>query len=132
MDSAAIERAREVFARYPCAKLAYLFGSRATGNAGPLSDYDFAVYIDGLTEREMFDCQLDILSDLNKTLGTDAVDLVNLTTSEMPELKYDIVKDGLRIYTVEPYHVLVEPRIWNEYFDFHESLVRNGLTRSTP
>ena len=80
----------------------------------------------------MMDCQLTVLSELQKALGTDAVDLVVLNTAEAPELKYDIIKNGLRIYTVEPYHVIVEPQILNEYFDFYDGLKRHGLTRSTP
>ena len=86
MDDHAIERDRQVFARHSAAKLAYIFGSRATDNAGPMSDYDFAVYFHGLTMQQMFDCELEISSELSKALKTDAVDIVNLTTSEMPEL----------------------------------------------
>lgn len=132
MDTDAIDRALPVFARAPEVKLAYFFGSRATDAAGPMSDYDFAVYFDGLTAREMFERELAIASDLTKALETDAVDLVNLTACDMPELKYDIVTKGVRIFTVEPFHILVEPMIWNEYFDFHEGQVRSGLTRSKP
>jgi predicted nucleotidyltransferase len=119
-----------VFERFPALKLVYFFGSRATGTEGPISDYDFAVYFDGLDKRQMFDCQLRLLCDLEKALGTEHVDVVVLNTNEAPELKYDIIKDGLRIYTIEPFHVIVEPEILNEYFDFHAGLVRNGLTRS--
>ena len=35
-----------VFKSIPEVKLAYFFGSRATGDDGPASDYDFAVYLD--------------------------------------------------------------------------------------
>ena len=35
-----------IFKKFKDIKLAYLFGSQAKGNAGKLSDYDFAVYLD--------------------------------------------------------------------------------------
>ncbi|MFA6243377.1 MAG: nucleotidyltransferase domain-containing protein, partial [Candidatus Hydrogenedentales bacterium] len=100
--------------------------------AGPMSDYDFAVHFDGLTVREMSHRQLDLVSELQKALATDDVDVVVLNTTEAPELKFDIIKNGRLIYDLEPYRVLVEPEILNEYFDFHDGLVRNGLTRSAP
>jgi len=34
-----------IFKGYSEVKLVYLFGSRASGKTGPLSDYDFAIYI---------------------------------------------------------------------------------------
>lgn len=97
-----------------------------------MSDYDFAVYFDGLTRREMAERQLNLLSDLQKALGTNAVDLVVLNTTEAPELKYEIIKNGRLIYDVEPYRVLLEPQILNEYLDFHDGLKRFGLTRAEP
>jgi len=130
MSSPIADKVRTVFERLPAVKLVYFFGSRATGDAGPMSDYDFAVYFDGLSVRDMMNCQLDILSELQKTLATDDVDLVVLNMTEAPELKFDIIKNGQLIYDIEPYRVLVEPEILNEYFDFHDGLVRNGLTRS--
>ena len=33
-----------IFKDYPEIKLVYFFGSKARGEGGPLSDYDFAVY----------------------------------------------------------------------------------------
>lgn len=120
----------KVLGKHDCVKLAYLFGSRATGEAGPTSDYDIAVYFDGLTESEMANQLLTIASELQEALGTDAVDFVVLNTTDAPELKYDIIKHGIRIHDVEPYHVLIEPQILNEYIDFYEGLKRFGLTRA--
>lgn len=131
MDLILETRLRGEFAHHTALKLVYFFGSRAEGHAGPMSDFDFGLYFDGLTLAEMFECELEVATAIGRILNTDAVDIVNLTTCEMPELRYDIVTKGQRIYTVEPFHVIVEPRIWNEYFDFRDGLVRNGLTRAT-
>ncbi|MBI5091154.1 MAG: nucleotidyltransferase domain-containing protein [Candidatus Hydrogenedentes bacterium] len=132
MDNPVTEKVFPVFERFPGLKLVYFFGSRAAGDPGPMSDYDFAVYFDGLSNREIMDSQLSLLSELQKALATDAVDLVVLNTAEAPELKYEIIKNGLLIYDVEPYRVLVEPQILNEYFDFYDGLKRFGLTRAAP
>jgi hypothetical protein len=40
------QRFPEILTNYPGAGLVYLFGSRATGNAGPTSDYDLGVVVD--------------------------------------------------------------------------------------
>jgi len=52
-----------------------------------------------------------------------------LNLIEGPELKYNIIKEGKLIYEKEPYKVLIEPRILNEYFDFRMSLLRYNLTK---
>ncbi len=97
-----------------------------------MSDYDFAAYFDGMTTFDIAECQLTIMSELQKALGSDAVDVVVLNTVEAPELKYEIIKNGICIYDIEPYLVLVEPEILNEYFDFYDGLKRFGLTQSAP
>ena len=124
------EKVRSVFEAFPDVKLAYLFGSRATGDIGPRSDYDFAVYFDGIDCPSAPDQQLSLIVALQRALNTDEIDLVVLNNTDAPELKYDIVTKGIRLYEVEPYHVLVEPRIWNEYFDFYDGLKRFGLTKA--
>lgn len=120
----------DIFRSYPEIKLAYLFGSRANGAGGPLSDYDFAVYFDLKDKIRMSDIRFKLLAQLSRELKTDAVDLVILNLTESPELKYNIIKDGRVIYEEEPYKVLFEPKVLNEYFDFKALLLRHGLTRA--
>ncbi len=124
-----LEQIKPVFARFPEIKLAFLFGSRARGNAGPLSDWDFAVYIDGLDDSQRFQLRLTLIGMLTMALKTNEVDVLVLNDIEEPAIKYNIVKEGQLFLEREPYKVLVLPQIWNEYFDFHESLVRHGLTK---
>lgn len=123
------EKICAIFKRYPAVKLGYLFGSRATGTSGPLSDYDFALYLEERDEAAMFDTKLRIQPDLAQALGTDRVDVVILNLAQSPELKYAVIAEGTLLYEVEPFRMLVEPRILNEYFDFHEMLKRHELTR---
>lgn len=129
MDDIA-RRTRPVFQGFPQVKLAYLFGSRASDSAGPLSDYDFAVYIDEADPGKALDVELDLQDRLRRALQTDAVDVLALHRTESPELKYNAIARGLLIHEVEPFAVLIEPKILNEYFDFRAVLRRHGLTQS--
>ncbi|HAS84752.1 MAG TPA: nucleotidyltransferase [Candidatus Yonathbacteria bacterium] len=106
-------------------KLAYFFGSQARSDAGPLSDYDFAVYFGGVSKAEAFNLKLAILNELSRALGTDAVDLVVLDNIDAPELGYQIVSEGRILVDREPYKVIIEPRLMSAYFDF--KAVRNGV-----
>ena len=92
-----------------------------------MSDYDFAVYLHEKDKKKMFDAQLGLIGKVTKVLKTDNVDIVILNTVEMPELKYNIIKDGKLIYEQEPFRVIVEPKILMEYFDFNIQLKKNGL-----
>ena len=119
-----------IFASFPKVKLAYFFGSKANGTDGPLSDYDFAVYVTEKERKKRFELKLDLMAKLSRELETDAVDVVVLNDTESPELKYSIVHDGKLIYEAEPYRVLIEPKILNEYFDFIYGLRKYGLTKT--
>ena len=129
MDPQKLEQVKAIITSHPEIKLAYLFGSQATGIIGPMSDYDFAFYIDGLDSAQRFDLRLKLDHELSKILHVDAVDIVVLNDTDAPELTYDIIREGIVLHEEEPYKVIVEPRILNEYFDFHEMLKRHGLTR---
>lgn len=111
-------------------KLAYLFGSQARGNAGQLSDYDFAVYLDEQNRIKRTDIKLDLMAKLQRTLKTEKIDIVILNDIDQPELKYHIIQDGKLIYQEEPYRLMIEPKILNEYFDFRYTLRQYGLTKA--
>jgi len=125
-----IKKTVSVFERYPTIKLVYFFGSKATNEAGPLSDYDFAVYADEHDKKKLSDMKIAVLNELSIILETDAIDVVILNTTEQPELKYHIITEGKLIYEKEPFRIVVEPRILNEYFDFRACLLRNNLTKA--
>lgn len=120
----------EIFNSFQEIKLVYFFGSKANGSDGPLSDYDFAVYLAGGDVKRRFDIKLNLMKELSRALGTDAVDVVILNDTESPELKYGIIRDGRIIYEKEPYRVLAEPRILNDYFDFIYGLRKYNLTKT--
>ena len=130
MKQAEIKALKNIFKSYPELKLAYLFGSRANEEQGPLGDYDFAVYFDLKDNIMMSDIRFKLLAQLSLELKTDNIDLVILNLTESTELKYNIIKDGRIIYEQEPYKIAFEPMVLNEYFDFKALLSRHGLTRA--
>lgn len=125
-----MKKLASIFKLLPQVKLVYFFGSRASGKEGPLSDFDFAVLLDEKNAQKRFNTRIEIISKLSEALKTDKVDVVILNDTKSPELKFSIIKDGKIIYEKEPYKILLEPKILNEYFDFMDGLRRYGLTKS--
>ncbi|MBI2487565.1 MAG: nucleotidyltransferase domain-containing protein [Deltaproteobacteria bacterium] len=130
MNEVLRKRLKKVFQNHPEIKLVYLFGSQAKGEAGPLSDYDFAIYFDEKDPKNMFDIKLELMDQLSRILGTDKVEIAILNLSEMPEFKFNVISEGHLIYEEEPFRAIVEPKILNEYFDFKLLLDRYGLTKA--
>lgn len=132
MNEALMKQLNEIFKNYPEVKLVYFFGSNAAGTGGPLSDYDFAFYldIDKKDQKKIYEIKIGLLDKVSRALKSDKIDIVILNSTESPELKYNIIKNGKLIYKQEPFKVLIEPKILTEYFDFHESLVRHHLTKA--
>ena len=130
MDNKILQQLKSIFKNYPEIKLVYLFGSRATDKNGPMSDYDFAFYLDKKNKEKMSDFKLVLMAKLGRLLKTDKIDIVILNIAESPELKFNIIKEGKLIFEQEPFKVLIEPKILNEYFDFHSLLLRYNLTKS--
>lgn len=119
-----------IFKSHPEVKLAYFFGSKAKNNGGPLSDYDFAVYFDENDESKMYNIKFKLSDELSRLLKTDKIDVVILNLTESPELKYNIIKEGIALVKEEPFKVILEPKILNEYFDFRSMLLRYNLTKA--
>lgn len=135
MENVDLLKLTSIFENFPPIKLVYFFGSMASGQAGPLSDYDFAVYFDlqknSAKDRElMFDIKFKLMDQLSRILKTDKVDVAVLNLTEEPEFKYNVIKDGKLIYDQEPFRVLIEPKILNEYFDFRYFMRKYNLTKA--
>ncbi|MDP2909815.1 MAG: nucleotidyltransferase domain-containing protein [bacterium] len=130
MNEKELKKVLSIFKSYKKIGLVYLFGSRATGKVGPLSDYDFAVYLDEKDSKKRFDARLELMGKISRVFKTDAIDLCIINDIKSPEFKYNIVKEGKVIFEREPFKILIEPRILNEYFDFHCSLIEHNLTKT--
>lgn len=130
MDIKQKKQLQKIFKTDPRIKLAYFFGSRARGEGGPMSDYDFAFYADEKNEKKLYQLKFSLMAKIGRLLKTDKVDVVILNITDSPELKFDIINDGKLIYEKELFRVLIEPRILNEYFDFNIMLKKYNLTKA--
>ena len=79
-----------------CIDLAYIFGSRADGKEGPISDYDIAVLY---AKPHAPDLRYELAHKLKKKLMTDQVDLVVLNDAPI-ELRYAVIASGIVVYEV--------------------------------
>ncbi len=118
MNKLLIKKVKRVFNKYPKIKLAYLFGSRARGDEGPRSDYDFAVYLEEKDSNKRFDLRLTLMSEISHIVKSDDVDVAVLNDTDTPLFKFLVIKEGIVLKAIQPYKALVEPQILNEYFDF--------------
>lgn len=95
-------------------ELAYLFGSRARGKAGPLSDYDFAILAPDMGREEYY----RLILDLSALMGGASVDVVMLKFAPV-ELQYRVIKEGFLLYQKDVYtRVEFEGNVLSRYFDF--------------
>ncbi len=128
MNKNKLNKLKHLFGLYSKIKLVYLFGSRATKKVGPLSDYDFAVYLNMKNKKRMFELKYILQDKIARILKTDMVDIIILNNAQSPELKYSIIKNGKLIYEIEPYKIIIEPKILNEYFDYYYLVSKYNLT----
>ncbi len=98
--------------------LAYLFGSHARNEAGPLSDIDLAVLLRPASEKDLFAKKLNLLKELTTLFtGTD-IDLVILNEAPLV-LKFNILKDSKPLYICDNnLHDELIQRAITEYLDF--------------
>lgn len=105
----------------------YLFGSRAQGRAGPLSDYDFGVLLKDpqpvqRSSFELYEKLYEVLSPLThpKSLEADVIDIVFLDSPRVPlELKVHIIQHSQTIFDAKPlYRLAVETRLLLQAADF--------------
>jgi len=99
-------------------RVAYLFGSQATGKAHSRSDYDFGVLFDSNLKPEIrFKKRLQIMSDLSKILGSDKIEVVDLETAPI-YLAYSVIAPReIILVKDEKARINFEQRTFSLYFD---------------
>ena len=81
-------------------RLAYLFGSQATGNTHPNSDTDIAVVLPRhLGPKERFAVRLELTDSAARACGSDDVDVVILNEAP-PLLRFEVLRDGIILYSL--------------------------------
>lgn len=104
----------EVLVDAPEVLFAYLFGSAARGEAGPLSDVDVAVWLE--PSAQAFQQRLLLIERLCRTLGHDRVDLIDLARSPVL-LRYEVIRDGRVLKEDRERRVAFEVQVLREYMD---------------
>lgn len=118
MDQEQRAKVRGVLQRHGVA-LAYLFGSQARENAGPLSDVDIAVvFVEGARgsadDLKRFSA---LRSDLQKIFSRE-VDLVDTGAAHSPLLRHRVVFRGQLLYGADQVRrQQFERRVLHEYED---------------
>jgi hypothetical protein len=92
-----IARLREALVARPEVVEAYLFGSRARGDASAHSDIDVAVHTDGTRPEAPWGYVAEVTADLMAALGDSAVDVVVLDQAP-PLLYHRVLRDGVRLF----------------------------------
>lgn len=99
---------------------AYLFGSRAVGKAGALSDLDLAFLIDYslIRNKYRYGYHAYLVSELINLLSTNDVDVVILNEAP-PFLKFQVINRGKVIFCrSEREKLAFHVKAFNEYQDF--------------
>jgi len=77
---------------------AYLFGSRAKGEAGPTSDVDLAVLLHDAAGNCGLELRLDLYADCCRALKRNDIDIVILNTTRNQFLLEEVVSRGVVLY----------------------------------
>lgn len=113
-----LEKLKNVLQKEKGVKFAYLFGSRSQGAAGPLSDYDVAVYLEEKDRLKRSYKRLNLIGKVARALGDDRVDLLVLNDIDAPLLLYNIISGELVFSRDESERIEFETRATSLYFDF--------------
>jgi len=113
-DDPVLQAIRGLVEAEPGVRFAYLFGSRAGGRPGPLSDYDVAVFVRKGTD--LFRFRLAFLEKLGIAAGNAPVDLVILNQAP-PVLAHRVLCTGKVIKEARSARVPFETRVLREYLD---------------
>jgi predicted nucleotidyltransferase len=130
------QRFPEILTDYPSVGLVYLFGSRATGNAGPTSDYDLGVVVDRDERDQMQDAdqiRIRLAHDLAVALRTDRIDVVILNDAPI-ELQRTVIAQGKLLHQRDvATRVEYEAHVMSVYGDYlpilraqREEILRGG------
>lgn len=101
-----------------CINTIYLFGSRATGKNGPLSDYDIGIlFVESVPSKKYFDKKLELIGKFSQFYKTDKIDLVILNNAPIL-LAMNVITEGKILYEKDKdYRVAFETYIMNRYYD---------------
>lgn len=125
-----ISRLVEFFESQEYVELAYLFGSTAENQRGPLSDIDIGVYLSSkLTKGERIEKRLELTAELAGFLKTEKIDLIVMNDSS-PVINFEIIKSNIPVFVKnEDLKLDVEQKAMSSYLDrkYHEDLLNRAF-----
>ena len=108
----------------PSVLFAYLFGSKAKGNANKRSDWDIAVYFEGPKKKGEDWPVFNLEAVLSRAVKGE-VQVMSLNDSLPPLLAFEIVKDGIILIDRDPdFRLDFENRMLRRYHDWQYFLRR--------
>ncbi len=130
VKEALISRLAEFFKSQEYVELAYLFGSTAKDNRGPLSDIDIGVYLSSkLTKGERIEKRLELTAELAGFLKTESIDLVVMNDASAV-INFEIIKSNIPVFIRdEDFKLDVEQKVMSLYLDrkYHENLMNRAF-----
>jgi uncharacterized protein len=130
VKEALISRLAEFFKSREYVELAYLFGSTADDNRGPLSDIDIGVYLSSkLTKGERIEKRLELTAELAGFFKTESIDLVVMNDSSSV-INFEIIKSNIPVFIRdEDFKLDMEQKTMSSYLDrkYHEDLLNRAF-----
>ena len=115
-------------------RLAYLFGSVATGRARGGSDVDVAVVLEPSLPAERYvELSLELARRLSAASGVGGIEVVVLNDAPLPLLGRAVRERIVLFSRDEPFRVRFEGKVLKEFFDFqiHAAPMDRELLRAT-
>lgn len=119
MEPSTLAAITEALAPFPAVRVAYVFGSRLTGQARPDSDLDLAVRFErGLDVSGRLDATLSIIDALTARLGAlgERTDVVDLERCD-PAVAFAAISGARVLERDRPERIALEVRIARTYED---------------
>jgi uncharacterized protein len=130
VKEALISRLAEFFKSREYVELAYLFGSTAKDNRGPLSDIDIGVYLSSKpTKGERIEKRLELTAELAGFLKTESIDLVVMNDASAV-INFEIIKSNIPVFIRdEDFKLDMEQKTMSSYLDrkYHEDLLNRAF-----
>ena len=115
---------KNIFKEYPYIAATYLFGSRASGTAGPLSDVDIALLLKGNAPkgRDLIHEEDYLAYRIGNALHAKEVDVIDINGKGLV-FQHTILKTGIVICDSDPsFRVQFESRVISHFCDFEPTL----------
>lgn len=113
-----------IFKDYSYIAAAYLFGSHASGKAGPLSDVDIAILLkrDAPRGRDLIHEEDHLAYRVGKALKVNDVDVIDINNKSLI-FQHNILKSGIIIYDGDPpFRIRFESYVISHFCDFEPTL----------